>query len=56
MNLTLDRVWSEVEKNSFIALPGKGGTDGVCLQKMLHQGGSGKEFYSIDSMAELLIR
>ena len=33
LNLTLDRVWSEVEKNSFIALPGKGETDGVCLQK-----------------------
>ena len=26
-----DRVWGEVEKNSFISLPGKGGHSGLVL-------------------------
>ena len=56
LNLTLDRVWGEVEKNSFVALPGKGENRWcVPMKKMPQQGGSGKEFYSTDSMAELLI-
>ena len=34
-----DRVWGEVEKNSFIALPGKGGTMGSCPQNGVSQPG-----------------
>jgi len=36
MNLG-DKVWGEVEKNSFIALLGKGGTMGSCPQNGVSQ-------------------
>ena len=43
-----DRVLGEVEKNSFIALPGKGGHSGFLTQKTTcpKLGGFDKEFYS----------
>ena len=52
------RFLSEVYKNSFIALPGKGGHSGLLPLKMVcpNLGGFGKEFYSNGSRAELLIR
>ena len=54
-----DRVLSEVlEKNSFIALPGKGGHSGLVPLKTVcpNLGGFGEEFYSNGSRAGLLIR
>ena len=43
-----DGVLDEVEKNSFIALPGKGGQSGLMLSKTVcpHPGGFDEEFYS----------
>ena len=56
-----NRVSGEVEKNSFIALPGKGGHSGLvpsknCVSQPGGWGGFGKEFYSNSSRAGLLIR
>ena len=53
-----DRVLSEVEKNSFIALPGKWGHSGLLPQKTMcpNLGGFDKEFYSNGSRVGLLIR
>ena len=53
-----DRVWDEVGKNSFIALPGKGGHSGLVPLKTVcpNPGGFGEEFYSKGSRAGLLIR
>ena len=53
-----DRVLGEVEKNSFIALPDKGGHSGLMLLKTMcpNLGGFDEEFYSNDSRAGLLIR
>ena len=53
-----DRVLGEVEKNSFIALPGKEGHSGLMPLKSVcpNLGGFGEEFYSNGSRAELLIR
>ena len=53
-----DRVLDEVEKNSFIALPGKGGHRGLVPLKncVPNPGGFGEEFYSSGSRAGLLIR
>ena len=52
------RVLGEVEKNSFSALPGKGGHSGPLPSKTVcpNLGGFGEEFYSIGSRAGLLIR
>ena len=46
-----DRVLGEVEKNRFIALPGKGGHSGLLLSKNMcpDPGGFGEEFYSNSS-------
>lgn len=54
----IDRVLGEVEKNSFIALPSKGGHSGPVSFKTVcpNLGGFGEEFYSNGSRAELLIR
>ena len=43
-----DRVLGEVEKNSFIALPGKRGCSGLMPSKTVcpNPGGFGEEFYS----------
>ena len=53
-----DRVLGEVEKNSFIDLPGKGGTQQPHASKTVcpNPGGFGEEFYSNGSRAELLTR
>ena len=53
-----DRILGEGEKNSFIALPGKGGHSGLVPLKTVcpNLGGFGEEFYSNGSKAELLIR
>ena len=52
-----DRVFGEVEKNSFIALPGKGGHSRlVPLKIMCHRlRGFGKEFHSKRSRVGLLV-
>ena len=52
------RVLGEVEKNSFIALPGKGGHSGLVPSKTvcLNPRGFGEEFYSSGSRVGLLIR
>ena len=56
-NLT-DRILGEIEKNSFIALPGKGGYSGLILLITVcpNLGEFGEEFYNNGSRAELLIR
>ena len=41
-----DRVLGEVEKKSFIALPGKGGHSGLMPSKLCTPGGGSEEFYS----------
>ena len=48
----------EVEKNSFIALPGRGGHSGLMPLKTVYPnlGGYGEEFYSNGSRVGLLIR
>ena len=50
MELNLrDGVWGEVEKNSFIALPGKGGHNRLMpskLEKMSQPAGGSEEFSS----------
>ena len=53
-----DRVLGEVEKNSFIALPGKGGHSRLLPRKTVcpHLGGFDVEFYSSSSRVGLLIR
>ena len=53
-----DKVLDEVEKNIFIALPGKGGPSGILPSKTVcpNTEGFGKEFYSHGSRAGLLIR
>ena len=53
-----DRVLGDVEKNSFIVLPGKGGHSRLMPSKLCvpTQGGFGEEFYSSGSRAGLLIR
>ena len=53
-----DRVLGEVEKNSFIALPGKGGNSRLMPLKIAcpNPGGFGENFYSNGSRAGLLIR
>ena len=53
-----DRVWGEVEKNSFIALPGKEGHSRLLPLKTVcpHPGGFVEEFYSDGSRVGLLIR
>ena len=57
-NQIRDRVLSEVEKNSFIALPGKGGHSGLVPSKIVcpNLEGFGKEFYSNGSRIGLLKR
>ena len=51
------RVLDEVEKNSFIALPGKGGHRWLMCSKLCVPtwGGFGEEFYSNGSRVGLLI-
>ena len=53
-----DTVWSEVEKNSFRVLPGKGGHSSFVPSKTvcLHPRGIGEEFYSHGSRVGFLIR
>ena len=53
-----DRVWGEVEKNSFIALPGKGQQRGLLPLKTVcpNLGGFDEEFYNNRSRVGLLIR
>ena len=53
-----DRVLGEVEKNSFIALPGKGGQSGLLHWKIMwpNPGEFGEEFYGNSSRVGLLIR
>ena len=53
-----DRILGEVEKKSFIALPGKGGHSRLIPLKAVcpNLGGFGVEFYSNGSRARLLIR
>ena len=53
-----DRVLGEVEKNSFIALPGKGGHSRLLPQNTVcpNLGGLDEEFYSSGSRVGLLIR
>ena len=48
----------EVEKQSFIALPGKGGHTGFVPSQVVYPslGGVGEEFYSDGSRVGLLIR
>ena len=43
-----DRVLSEVEKDSFIALPGKGGTVSSCTQNHMSQLGEDSEKFYIN--------
>ena len=52
------RVLGEVEKNSFIALPGKGGHSGLVPLKIVcpEPGGIGDEFYSSSSRVGWLTR
>ena len=58
LNQSLKIVSGEVEKNSFIALPGKGGHSGFNPSKTVcpNLGGFGEEFYSNGSREVLLIR
>ena len=53
-----DRVFSEVEKNIFIALPGKGRHSQLLPSKNVcpSAGGFGEEFYSNTSRVGLLIK
>ena len=53
-----DRILGETKKNSFIALPGKGGHSGLMPSKLCvpTQGGFGEEFYNSISRAGLLRR
>ena len=53
-----DRVLGEVEKNSFVALPGKGRHSRLLPQNIMcpYMGGFGEEFYSNSSRVGLLIR
>ena len=53
-----DRVLGEVEKKSFIALPGRGGHSRLMPSKTVcpNPGGFGEEFYSNGSRVGLLIR
>ena len=53
-----DTVWSEVEKNNFRVLPGKGGHSSFVPSKTvcLHPRGFGEEFYSHGSRRGFLIR
>ena len=53
-----DRVLSEVEKNSFIALPGSGGHSGLVPSKIVcpNLEGFGEVFHGNGSRAGLLIR
>ena len=53
-----DRVLGEVEKNSFIALPGKGGDSRLLPSKTVgpNPGGFSEEFYNNGSRPGLLIR
>ena len=53
-----DRVLGEVEKNSFSALPSKGGHSWPMPSKLCvpTQGGFGEEFYSNGSRVRFLIR
>ena len=53
-----DRALGEVEKKSFIALPGKGGHSGAVPLKTLcpSSGGFGEGFYRNGSRAGLLVR
>ena len=53
-----DRVLGEVEKNSFIGLPGKERHSRLLLSKIMcsNLGGFGEEFYSNHSRVGLLIR
>ena len=53
-----DRVLGEVEKNSFFALPGKGGHSGLLPLKTMcpNPGGFNEECYSNSTRMELLIR
>ena len=53
-----DRVLAEVEKDSFIALPGKGGHSGLLPRKTmcLNLGGFDEEFHSNSSRVGLLTR
>ena len=53
-----DRVLGEVEKHSFIALPGKGRHSRLPPSKTVcpHPGGFGEEFYSNGSRVGLLTR
>ena len=57
-NQIKDRVLSEVEKNSFIALPGKGGHSGLVPSKIVcpNLEGFGEVFHRNGSRAGLLIR
>ena len=50
-----DRVLGDVEKDSFIALPGKGGQNGLLHWKATcpNQGGFDEEFYSNSSRVEV---
>ena len=56
-NQISERVLGEVEKNSFIALPGKGGHSGFLPQKTmcLNPGGFDEEFYSNSSRVVLWV-
>ena len=52
-----DRVLGEVGKDSFIALPGKGGHSGLLPRKLCpNAGGFDEELYSNSSRAGLLTR
>lgn len=53
-----DRVLSEIENDSFIALLGKGGHSGLMLKTVCPNMGVrfGEEFYSDGSRSRLLIR
>ena len=52
-----DRVWGKVEKNSFIALPGKGGHSALIPLKTVSPSLEGfcEEFYSNGSREGLLV-
>ena len=53
-----DRIWGEVQKNSFIALPGKGGHSGLLPSQTMcsNPGEFGEEFYGKGSRVRVLIR
>ena len=53
-----DRVLGEIEKNSFLALPGKGGHSRLLPSKTVrpNPGGFGEECYSSSSRSRLLVR